>query len=109
MIAINEKIKLKELNEKVSRKILGHGGSLMIAEVHFKKGGIGSAHSHDSHEQISYIVKGSFEVMLGEEKKVLKQGDSFYAAKNVIHEVVALEDGIILDIFTPMREELLSE
>jgi quercetin dioxygenase-like cupin family protein len=109
MILQNEKINLTKLEEKVSRKILGCGGSLMMVEVHFKKGGIGEAHSHDEHEQVSYIAKGSFKVTVGKEIKILKQGDSFFADKNVDHGVEALEDSIIVDVFTPIREDFLKK
>jgi quercetin dioxygenase-like cupin family protein len=107
MILKNEEIKSKVLDEKTSRKILGNGGSLMMVEVSFTSGGVGAVHNHTDHEQVSYIVKGSFEVLVGDEKKVMKVGDSFYAGKNVNHGVVALEDSIILDVFTPIREEFL--
>ncbi|MTI60844.1 MAG: cupin domain-containing protein [Firmicutes bacterium] len=107
MITINKEIELNQLEEKVVRKILVNGESLMMVEVYFKKGGIGQAHSHEEHEQASYVVDGSFEISCGDEKKVLKSGDSFYADKNVEHGVKALEDGVILDIFTPIREDFL--
>lgn len=107
MFVLNDLTPGKQLEEKVSRKVLGCGGSLLMAEVSFKEGGIGEPHSHEEHEQVSYIVKGSFLVTVGEETKVLKEGDSFYAAKNVLHGVVALEDSIILDVFTPIREDFL--
>lgn len=107
MIVKNKEVDLEKLGEKVSRKILGCDGSLMMVEVHFEKGGIGEVHSHDEHEQVSYIVKGRFEVTVGDEKKVLEAGDSFYAGKNVDHGVKALEDAVILDVFTPIRQEFL--
>jgi quercetin dioxygenase-like cupin family protein len=37
----------------------------------------------------------------------LKKGDSYYADKNVMHGVVALEDSVLLDGFTPMRKDFL--
>ncbi len=107
MIVINENVIPQIPDEGSSRKILGCGGSLMMVEVSVKKGNIGKAHSHDKHEQVCYIVKGSFEVTVGDETKILKQGDSFYCPFNAIHGVVALEDSIILDIFTPIREDFL--
>lgn len=107
MIVYNEQVPQKQLDDKVARKILGTGGSLMMVEVHFEKGGIGAVHRHEIHEQVSYIVKGSFEVIVGDEKKILRQGDSFYAAQNVNHGVIALEEAVILDIFTPIREDFL--
>ncbi len=107
MIIKNNDIKLEKLDEKSSRKILISEGSLMMVEVYFKKGGIGEVHSHSDHEQVSYIKEGSFEVVIGDEKKVLEAGDSFYAGKNVEHGVKALENAIILDVFTPIRQDFL--
>ena len=53
-------------------------------------------------------MKGSFEVTLGDEKKILGPGDCFYVKADVPHGVKALEDGgILLDIFTPMREDFI--
>ncbi|RAK07218.1 quercetin dioxygenase-like cupin family protein [Halanaerobium saccharolyticum] len=107
IILKNNEIEFEELEAKVKRKILSRGGSMMAVEVHFKKGGIGKKHSHDQHEQISYILAGEFEVEVGDEKKVLTRGDSFYAGKNVEHGVKALADSVILDVFTPQREDFL--
>lgn len=105
MIVYNQEVELKKLEEKVARKVLATGGKLMMVEVYFQKGGIGEPHSHSDHEQLSYILKGSFEIVLAGKKQVLKKGDSFYAAKDVEHGVKALEDAMILDIFTPPRED----
>lgn len=108
MIVKNSEVDLQHLEENVARKILGCGGSLMMVEVHFEKGGIGEVHTHQEHEQVCYVAQGRFEVTVGDEKKTLQQGDSFYAAKNTAHGVVALEDGILIDVFTPIREDFLN-
>jgi quercetin dioxygenase-like cupin family protein len=96
------------LGDKVKRKMLAYGNDLMMVEVIFSKDGIGTPHSHAEHEQVSYIVKGSFKVTIGDETKIVMAGDGFYAARDVMHGVVALEeDSRILDTFTPIRKEFL--
>ncbi|MDQ0170896.1 cupin domain-containing protein [Paenibacillus tundrae] len=109
MILENAAIPAHVINTMSARKILGMGGTLMMVEVSFAKGGIGEVHSHDQHEQVSYIVKGSFEVQVGEETRIMRAGDSFYAGYNVPHGVKALEDSIILDVFTPFREDFIED
>ncbi|OMG00315.1 cupin domain-containing protein [Paenibacillus sp. FSL R7-0337] len=109
MIIENSEAAKTVLNESSSRTLLAKGGSMMMVEVTFAAGGIGEVHSHDAHEQISYIVKGSFEVKVGEETRILKAGDSFYAGYNVPHGVRALEDSVILDVFNPFREDFLEK
>ena len=90
----------------VTRRVLARGGNIMGVEVTFKKGAIGSVHKH-VHEQVSYIVSGSFEYTVDGKMYYLKVGDSYYVPENVEHGVAALEDSVILDVFTPQREDFL--
>ncbi|HZK27720.1 MAG TPA: cupin domain-containing protein [Thermoclostridium sp.] len=107
MFVNNENIKSENAGKGVTRKILGRGGSLMMVEVKFEKNAEGDPHTH-SHEQVSYIANGAFEFTLNGETQILKKGDSVYIPADAIHGTVALEDdSIILDIFTPQREDFL--
>jgi len=106
MIVRNDDIKLDDLGKGVSRKILAHVTNVMMVEVNFVKGSIGEIHSH-VHEQISYILKGSFELNIDGKKEIVKTGDTYYIEPNSLHGVLALEDAIILDVFTPQREDFL--
>ena len=108
MISRNDDVQATVLDEKVSRKVLLHQDSMMLVEFRFQKGGIGEPHSHEEHEQVGYIAEGVFEVTVGDEKKTFSCGDSYYAAKKSrSHRVVALEEGIIVDAFTPIRKDFL--
>lgn len=108
MIVKNNSVASEVVGEGIERKILATDGSLMLVEVKFKKGSVGEVHSHP-HEQVSYIVSGSFEFELDGKREILKSGDSYYVPPNVPHGIVALEDSIILDIFTPQREDFLKK
>lgn len=109
MIITNKDVQIKKTSDKTSQKVLVAGDKIMMVEFYFAKGGIGVLHKHDDHEQIGYVAKGSFEITVGNETKVAKQGDCYYAAKGVWHGVVALEDDSILtDAFTPLREDFLT-
>ena len=71
------------------------------------QGGIGVAHAHDVHNQISYVAAGSFKATISGVEKILKTGDAFIAPKFVTHGVVALEDGsMLIDSFSPRRDDL---
>ncbi len=45
---------------------------------------------------------------IGGEKKVVNPGDSMLKKDGVEHGCVCLEEGILLDIFAPMREDFVS-
>lgn len=91
---------------QVSRKIRAHGGALMIVEVFFKRGAVGYEHRHP-HEQVCYCLSGEFEFVLDGERLSLKAGDSVYVPPSVPHGAVCLDEGRLLDIFTPQREDFL--
>ena len=106
MVVENVKVRSTSVGPGVTRKILATMGSLMSVEVRFEKGAIGTVHTHP-HEQVSYVVHGSFEFELDGKKTMIKAGDTYYVKPGVPHGVVALEDSTILDIFTPQREDFL--
>jgi len=99
-------IEWEEIQEGIRRKILGFDDNLMMTLVEFKKNAQGSVHSH-SHKQVTYIVHGLFEVQIGNEIKLLKKGDSFFIPGSIEHGVVALEDALLVEVFSPSREDFL--
>ncbi|WP_281976372.1 cupin domain-containing protein [Pseudorhizobium flavum] len=88
------------------RRILLHTDELMMVEFAFEDGGVGAPHSHP-HVQASYVAEGRFEVTVGDRTDVLSAGDSFIVPSNVVHGVVALEAGRLVDSFTPHRADFL--
>lgn len=94
----------------ITRRMLAHGGTLMIVEVIFKKASQDPGmHSH-THEQIAYITKGSFEFILHDGTScILKAGDSIYLEPDKEHGAKCLEDGsTLVDVFTPQRDDFMN-
>ena len=77
-----------------------------MCEITFKKGSKWDFH-HYEHLQIAYEAGDSFEFTIDGETKVVKKGDSVYMPSNVEHGVTALEDGKLVDVFNPMRQDFL--
>jgi quercetin dioxygenase-like cupin family protein len=94
--------------EGIERKIIGYDTRLMTVKVKFSKGAVALLHHHP-HSQSAYIVKGKFEVNIGKEKKTLSAGDGFYVPPGIEHSVVALEEGLVIDAFSPAREDFLKD
>jgi len=102
----NRTISWEPVAEGVKRKIMAYDGKLMLVKVAFEKGGVGSLHHH-YHSQITHVESGVFEVEINGEKKILTTGDAFYIPPNVVHGAVCLEDGVLIDVFSPMREDFV--
>lgn len=101
-----ERLTWETTGDGVQRKILGYDAAIMMVRVRFQKGSRGAVHCHP-HRQVTLVEKGLFEVEIDREKKTLKAGDSFFIPPDVQHGVLALEEGILLDVFTPAREDFL--
>lgn len=104
----NNEIAWEQMDTGIKRKVMAWDDKLMLVKVEFEKGGVGSLHQH-YHTQISHVESGVFEVEIAGEKKVLKAGDAFYIPPNTVHGAVCLEAGVLIDVFSPMREDFVTD
>ena len=79
---------------------------LFLAEHRMEKGWVGASHSHP-HEQMAYVVTGRLRIRAGAETFEVGAGDSFVIRGGVEHQASALEASIVVDVFTPCREDYL--
>jgi quercetin dioxygenase-like cupin family protein len=91
---------------KIKRKILGYDGQLMLVQVHFEKGGLGAEHQHH-HSQSTLVGSGVFEITIDGVTQKLEKGDSFYVPPNTLHGAVCLEEGELIDAFSPVRDDFI--
>ncbi len=104
---LTEGMEWEELGGGVSRKMLGYDNQIMMVLVKFEKGALGSPHSH-FHTQTTYCVEGAFEFEIDGVKQVVKAGDGVYIEPNLLHSARCLEAGMLIDTFSPVREDFLS-
>lgn len=104
----SNEIEWETVGEGVRRQIMGYDEKILMAKVDFDEGGVGPMHEHH-HSQVTYVVSGQFKLTIGEETKVLKEGDSFYIPPHVMHGAVCLEDGMLIDVFSPIREDFMQK
>ena len=96
----------EDLGGGTRRQMLGYDEALMMVRVEFEAGAVGAMHRHP-HRQVTYVEAGSFEVEIGGTKRTIERGDSFFVPPDVEHGVFALEPGILVDVFTPARQDFL--
>jgi quercetin dioxygenase-like cupin family protein len=99
-------IQWETVGEGVRRKIMAYDENLMLVRVEFSKDSIGTLHQH-YHSQITHVESGAFEVSIDGEKKILRGGDAFIIPTNLVHGCVCLEAGVLIDVFSPMREDFV--
>ena len=104
---IDDDIPWELVEPGVRRKVLSFDEKIMMAKVAFETGGIGALHHHH-HTQISYVAQGVFEISIGGVAKILRAGDGYYIPPNEIHGAKCLEAGMLIDVFTPIREDFIA-
>ncbi|SMH36151.1 cupin domain-containing protein [Azospirillum agricola] len=93
--------------EGAERRVLSYGPGLMLVEFTFKPGTVAPMHSHP-HEQVGYIVSGALELTMdGHGTEILGAGASYYVPPGTMHGVTILEPTVLVDAFTPVREDFL--
>lgn len=106
LFQIEEQVEWQDLQNGVKRQVYGYDDKIMLVKAKFEAEAIGVLHEHH-HSQVTYVDSGVFEMRIGEEKRILKKGDGFYAPPHEIHGCVCLEPGILIDVFSPHREDFL--
>jgi quercetin dioxygenase-like cupin family protein len=85
---------------------MAYNDKLFLAEHQMVKGWVGSVHSHP-HDQVVYVVRGHLKVTCQGKTFEIRSGDSFVVRGDVEHGASALEDSLVVDVFTPCREDYI--
>ncbi|WP_159622208.1 cupin domain-containing protein [Ruania rhizosphaerae] len=99
-------VEATEAGGGVTRRVLAYDQAMMCVENTFETGAVGPLHHHP-HTQITYVVSGVFEFEIDGVVKTVRAGDSMLKASNVEHGCRCREAGVLLDLFTPMREDFV--
>ncbi len=97
---------IKKEFKGVSFDVLAVGQKSMITRMNYKKNDNVPFHKHPN-EQNGYVVSGVFKLKLKGKEEIIKTGDSYTLDENVLHSIEVVEEGVIIDIFSPPREDYL--
>ena len=81
-----------------------HGEKCTLSFVDIKKGHALQTHQHP-HEQITHILEGELEMIIGGEKFLLTAGTVHVIPGNVPHSAIAKTDCKVIDAFSPARDD----
>lgn len=103
MFCFNRDLEKKDIGNGILLKKLGMGSALNAVHWDMKDGSVVERHQHPQ-EQFGYIIKGGFEITIGEESSVLRAGDVYYVPPDTPHRFVAIGETEAIDVFTPVRD-----
>lgn len=105
MFCFKKALEERDLGKGVLMKALGKGERMSVLHWDMEDGSEVPPHSHP-HEQFGYVIKGGFDMLIGEERATLKAGDSYIIPPDVPHCFTAIGDTEAIDVFSPAREGL---
>jgi quercetin dioxygenase-like cupin family protein len=86
------------------RRTLVSGDKLMICRFDLDRGVEIPSHSHP-HDQAGYVVLGKIRIIVDGKSCDLGPGDSYSASSGVLHSAIALEPSVVVDTFSPPRDD----
>lgn len=101
-----EEAPIEWMSETLGRQLI-HTESMTLARVTLLEGGSVPMHEHEN-EQIVTVLEGRVRFVADGEERIVEAGSSVPLRANVPHEVEALVDSVLLDVFSPRREDWIS-
>jgi quercetin dioxygenase-like cupin family protein len=93
----------ERLNPLVTRRVI-HTVAMTVARLRIAKGAVVPAHRH-VHEQLAMVERGALKFDLDGQEILVSAGQALSIPSGVPHGVEALEDTVVMDLFTPRRQD----
>lgn len=96
----------REVLEGINLKTLVYGERTLLSEFRIEKGASIPVHEHP-HEQTGYLVSGALRFRIQDEVFIAHPGDSWSLPSGVPHGAEAIEEAVVVEVFSPVREDYL--
>ena len=101
-------IPVEQIGEGIERQMVV-GQKMMICRLKFDPFVVTPAHSHP-HEQMTLVMQGKVKFIVDTEERIVSAGDILQFPSNLWHGATMLDEEVILiDIFSPIREDFLTK
>lgn len=96
----------REILPGIFMKALTFGDNSLLCEFHLKRGSIVPLHQH-SQEQTGYLVTGLMRFSGDDGDFNVEPGSSWCFKGGVAHAANILEDSVLIEVFSPVRQDYL--
>jgi unsaturated pyranuronate lyase len=90
----------------IRMKTVCYGDKTLMVEFLLAAGSTLPRHAH-MHEQTGYLVSGHMKLLAGDDAYDVHSGDTWCIAGDVEHGAEIQEDSVAVEVFSPVREDLL--
>ena len=99
-----ERMESRNLAQGVEIKVLS-GEKMMMVFFYVEPGGLIPEHAHPN-EQMGMVLEGEIELLIGGERRIVRQGDVYHVPSGVPHTAKVSGGPVrVLDVFAPPRED----
>jgi quercetin dioxygenase-like cupin family protein len=104
MICYHDKIGKKDLKNGIIIQVLGTGERMNVLHWDMEDGSVVATHQH-AEEQFGYVIKGGFNIIIGNETATIREGDAYFVPPNAPHKFIAIGETEAIDVFNPIRKD----
>lgn len=85
-----------------------NGEHMTLARLDLKRAARASRHAHES-EEMMCVLEGAVKVTIEGKETVVRRGEMMEIPGGMPHELEALEDATLIDVFSPIRRDWLDK
>jgi quercetin dioxygenase-like cupin family protein len=82
------------------------GDNVTVAQFRLSKGGVIPAHRHEQ-EQFTCVLSGALKFFVDGKSTLVQAGETIRLPGWVEHEVEVIDDAVVIDVFSPVRQDWL--
>ncbi|MBC2703115.1 cupin domain-containing protein [Desulfobacula sp.] len=92
----------------IEMKTFVYGENSLLTRFHLKKGSVVPRHSHPQ-EQTGFMVSGKIKLFIDGEVFLAEPGDTWSIKGDIEHRAEIMENSVIIEVFSPLREDYLPQ
>lgn len=104
MVINHTEVEKIDMGKGILRQDFANGKNLNVLHWNIADKGVVGMHTHPQ-EQFGYVIKGGFDLQIGEEHYILKEGDAYLVPADIPHGFVAIGETEAIDVFSPVKTE----
>ncbi|MBE2267452.1 MAG: cupin domain-containing protein [Anaerolinea sp.] len=97
-----------EMLPGIHRRTMGITDEVMLCEFFLVRGAVVPEHHH-MNDQVGYVIYGRLELTVNGQTRVCDPGTSYAIPGGVSHSATALVDTLLIDTFSPPRNDYRTE
>jgi quercetin dioxygenase-like cupin family protein len=92
----------EQVDSLASRQMI-HSETMTVVRRRLSRGAKLRLHRH-ADEQVSMVERGKLRLVVDNDERIVSSGETCVIPPNVPHSVEALEDAVVMDLFSTPRE-----